>query len=367
MYTKYVFLLIFVLISAAGCSRGNEKIDVGFIGTLSGRYSDIGQDALKGIMLAMSDLNMENDINLIIHDDMGVPADGVSALSRLSEKKVKYVLGPSISAVAEGIVPLLNKSKLYMFSPTVSTTDLAGKDDRFFRLLPHNNIKQTDGISEYLVKKLSIKDMVIIYDARNSAYSTDIVKNMTASFTRAGGTVRDIRALNPESGESMQALISPDRDNPPQMYYLITSSLDSALLIWQIKKAGYPSKLSVRAWAASNEFFRLGGQAIEGAYIFDYYIDSGSPAYKDFRKRYIERFTTEPTWMSVHGYDSGMIFFSGFKSIEKGTTFKEAIIRNTDKVRILKGAEIDEYGDAHLPLHAYIIRSGRIVRLGTSQ
>jgi len=367
MYTKYVFLLIFVLISAAGCGRGNEKTDVGFIGTLSGRYSDIGQDALKGIMLAMSDLGMESDVNLIIHDDMGVPADGVSALSRLGEKKVKYVLGPSISAVAEGIVPMLNKSRLYMFSPTVSTTDLAGKDDRFFRLMPQNNIKQTDGISEYLVKKLKIKNMVIIYDARNSSYSTDIVKNMTASFIKAGGTVRDIRALNPESGESMQALISIDKEDPPQMYYLVTSSLDSALLIWQIKKAGYPSKLSVRAWAASNEFFRLGGQAIEGAYVFDYYVDSGSPAYNDFRKRYIERFTTEPTWLSVHGYDSGMIFFQALKSIEKGATFKEAISRNTDKVRILKDVAIDEYGDAQMPIHAYTIKSGRIVRLETSQ
>ncbi len=37
-------------------------------------------------------------------------------------------------------------------------------------------------------------------------------------------------------------------------------------------------------------FFRLGGEAIEGVKLFDYYINESIGAYIEFEKRYKERF-----------------------------------------------------------------------------
>jgi len=39
------------------------------------------------------------------------------------------------------------------------------------------------------------------------------------------------------------------------------------------KKSKLQFKNVIRAWAAGNEFMRFGGEAVEGVYLFDYYVD----------------------------------------------------------------------------------------------
>jgi len=367
MYRYFLIFLIPTALFLTGCSTDSGKTTVGFINTLSGRYSDMGQDSMKGTLLALSDTGMEDSVSLDIQDDTGTPSGGMSALSRLSDKGVKYVIGPGLSNVAQSTVPLLKSRGMYMLSPTVSTSDLASREDNFVRIIPYNSKDQAKHITNYIVHELGVKDTVIIYDTRNSSYSTDIVRNITSAFMSLGCNVRDIRAFNPESGESMQKLIEEDRDNPPGMYYIVGSPLDTALIIWQIRKSGYDSKIAIRAWAAGNEFLKFGGEAVNGVYLFDFYIDKFSPEYKEFEKKYRAMFNEEPSWMSVHGYEAGYILFNSLKNIRNGTPFCKAVKENAGKIRLLKGLKIDKYGDAQLPLSAFIIKNGKVERLGEAE
>ncbi|MCD8553405.1 ABC transporter substrate-binding protein [Seleniivibrio sp.] len=363
MYRYFLISFISTALFLAGCSKETDRTTVGFMNTLSGRYSEMGQDTIKGVMLALSDSGMEDKINLDIQDDSGIPAEGVAALSRLSDKGVKYVIGPGLSNIAQATVPLLKSRGMYMLSPTVSTSELAGKHDNFVRIIPHNSKKQAQQITKYIVHKLNVRNTVILYDNRNSPYSTDIVRSVTSSFMEQGCNVKDIRAFNPESGESMHRLIEKDRQNPPDMYYIVGSPLDTALIIWQIKKADYSSKIAIRAWAAGNEFMRFGGKAVEGVYLFDYYVDKKSNEYSEFRKRYMARFKEEPSWMSVNGYETGQIMFHSLKDVKNGKKFCESIIQNAGEISLLKGLKIDSFGDAQLPLSAFIIKNGIVEKL----
>ena len=367
MYRYFLISFISTAIFLAGCSREPDKTTVGFINTLSGRYSEMGQDSMKGVMLALSDSGMEDKINLDIQDDSGTPAEGVAALSRLSDNGIKYVIGPGLSNVAQATVPLLKSRGMYMLSPTVSTSELAGKHDNFVRIIPYNSKEQSQRITGYIVRKLNVKNTVILYDNRNSSYSTDIVRKVTSSFMEQGCNVRDIRAFNPESGESMHQLIEKDKQNPPDMYYIVGSPLDTALIIWQIKKAGYSSKIAIRAWAAGNEFMRFGGSAVDGAYLFDYYVDKKSKEYIAFRERYTARFNEEPSWMSVNGYEAGQIMFHSLSDVKNGKPFCKSIIENARKVHLFKGLTINEFGDAQLPVSAFIIKNGNVERLGGTE
>ncbi|WP_303850132.1 ABC transporter substrate-binding protein [Seleniivibrio woodruffii] len=367
MYRYFLIFIISTALFLSGCSTDSGKTTVGFINTLTGRYSDMGQDSMKGVLLALSDSGLEDKISLDIQDDTGTPQGGASALSRLSDKGVKYIIGPGLSNVAKSTVPLLKSRGMYMFSPTVSTSELAGINDNFVRIIPYNSKDQAMRITGYIVRELGVKETVIIYDTRNSSYSTDIVRNITASFMMRGCSVRDIRAFNPESGESMQKLIEEDKANPPDMYYIVGSPLDTALIIWQIRKAGYASKIAIRAWAAGNEFMKFGGDAVNGVYLFDFYIDKYSESYKEFSKKYKAMFNEEPSWMSVHGYESGYILFNALGSIKSGTPFCEAVRESAKTITLLKGLTLDNYCDASLPLSAFIIRNGKVERIGSAE
>jgi branched-chain amino acid transport system substrate-binding protein len=310
---------------------------------------------------------MEDKITLDIQDDTGAPSEGLAAISRMSDKGIKYVIGPGLSTVAEAVVPMLKSRGMYMISPSVSTSSLAEKNDNFARTIPYNSKAQANQIAGYLVKRLGIKDAVILYDARNSSYSTDVVRNITSAFMFEGCNIRDIRAFNPEAGESMNELISKDKGNAPDLYYIVGAPLDSALIIWQIRKSGYQSKIAIRGWAAGKEFLRFGGEAVNGVYLFDYYIDKQTNNYIDFRKEYQAKYNEEPSWMSAHGYETGLLLFSSMKELSNDASFIDTISGNIKKVKLFSNMTMDKYGDTTLPLNAFIIKEGRIERLGAAQ
>jgi len=364
---KYILLLILAVSVVAGCEFKPEKTNIGFIGTLSGRYSDLGQSTLQGVILAIENSENASRINLIVKDDFGKPAEGVKILSEMHRSGVKYIIGPSLSSVAAEIVPMLEADGLLILSPTVSTSDLAGKRDNFFRMMPHNNFKQAETISNYLINRLNIKSIVILYDSRNASYSNDIVVKFTEAYMRAGGNMMDVRPFNPDSGESLGAILEKDHGNEPDMYYVIGSAMDTSLIIWQIKKAGYKSGILIRKWAASDEFFRLGGDAVEGAMLFDFYIDKSTPAYTDFAAKYQKRFQKTPSWMSTYGYEAARMIENALPDLKAGESFYDALNESSDKTTLLKDFAFDEYGDASLPLNFFVIEHGDIVYKGPAE
>lgn len=360
-------LAVFIFLLLLGCQPDGQKTDIGFMGTLSGRYADVGQDSLKGAMLAIDDSGSASSVNLVIKDDMGSPEEGMRLIQDFDAKKISYIIGPNLSIVASNVVPYLKDKYMFMLSPSVSTSELAGKDDHFIRTMPHNTKRQAENISKYLTEKLGIKDMVIVYDSRNSTYANDIVKLVTDSFMGRGGVIRDLRPFNPDSGESMSKLIEKDKDNPPQLYYIIASSVDSSMILWQIKKAGYKSKILIRGWALSNDLFRYGGAAAEGVYLFDYYLDKTSKAYTQFAKEYEQKYKKEPSWMSVQGYESTKMLISALPSLNKGVGFYDAVSAQSKNAKLLTGFSFDEYGDAYLPLNFFVIKNGKAVRQGEAE
>ena len=339
---RLTFILIFTFVTIFGCGKKDENTDVGFIGTISGRYSDLGQATLQGVMLAIESYGASEKINLIVRDDFGKPADGARIISEFADANVHYVIGPSISSVATVIVPMLEAANIRMLSPTVSTSALAGKKDNFTRIMTNNSFKQAGDTSSYLLNKLNIDDVVILYDSRNSSYSNDIVKQFAEAYMGLGGKIRDVRSFNPDSGQSLSLLIDDDRDNPPSMYYIIGSAMDTSLIIWQIKKAAMKSKILIRKWAASSDFYRLGGEAVEGVMLFDYYIDTNTDQYKAFAKAYKKKFMADPSWMSVYGYEAARILLNALDEVKSGMNFNAALAKAAQNNEILKDMKFDD-------------------------
>lgn len=354
-------LVVLCVLLLTGCGKKHEQINVGFMGTLSGRYSDLGQATLQGVMLAAESSPLAQDINLVVKDDFGSPSEVPKILNDFKNSNVKYIIGPNLSSVATAAVPLLEGHDMTMLSPTVSTSELAGKKDKFFRTMPHNNYRQAEVISRYLLDKLNIRRVVVLYDARNTSYSDDIVKKFSEAYMRGGGEVMDVRSFDPDAGDSFSSLIGKDRDDQPDMYYIIGSAMDTSLLIWQVRKAGFDSKILIRKWAASNEFFRLGGDAVEGVMLFDYYIDKEQPEYKLFESEYKKRFQKDPSWMSVYGYETARMFLEALPAVRQGGDLLTAVNNAAKHNRLLLNLHLDENGDAQLPLHYFVIKKGETV------
>lgn len=364
---RLTLIVLFSLAALISCGKKSEKIDIGFMGTISGRYSDLGQATLQGVMLAIDKYHNPESVNLIVKDDFGKPADGARIVNELSSENVRYVIGPNISSVATAVVPLLEAANIKMISPTVSTSSLAERRDNFARIMPHTNMKQSEVISKYLLNNLNIKDVVVLYDSRNSSYSDDIVKHFTEAYLNQGGKVKDVRSFNPDLGQSLSALLENDAENPPSLYYIIGSAMDTSLIIWQIKKSGMKSKILIRKWAASSDFYRLGGEAVEGVMLFDYHINNSTPQYMEFSSAYKDKFMTEPSWMGVYGYEAARVLLHAIDEVRSGMNFNAALSKAAKSNELLLNMEFDEYGDAYLPMHYYVIENGETVYKGPAE
>jgi branched-chain amino acid transport system substrate-binding protein len=356
---KKVIVVVFTLFVFWGCKNESSKIDIGFMGTLSGKYSDLGQATLQGVMLAFEKFDPEGRLNLVVKDDFGIPKEGIKIIEGFHEKEIKYVIGPSLSSIATPVVAHIEGKDINLVSPSASTSYLAGKKDNFMRTMPHNSYRQTAVISKYLINKLELDEVVILYDSRNSSYSNDIVKKFAESFMDEGGKITDVRAFNSDSAEGFSGIIENDKGNVPKLYYVIGSAIDSSLMIWQIKKAGFSSKVLIRAWAASNEFYRLGGEAVEGVYLFDYYIDKSKNGYREFRREYIDKYKKDPSWMSVYGYECARMVVEAVLE-SGGEDFQDNMREAAKNNHVLKNFRFDEYGDAYLPLHFFNIQNGTV-------
>jgi len=356
---KYLLFLVTLLLFF-GCDSKREDVSVGFIGTLSGKYSDLGQATLQGVMLAVEEFDVDNRIKLVVKDDFGVAKEGLRIVDELAESKIKHVIGPSLSSVATAVVDSIKDKDITMVSPSASTSSLAGKDDGFMRTMPHNSHRQAKVISRYLINKLKLDETVLLYDAKNASYSNGIVKTFAEAYMQNGGKIIDIRPFNSDSTDGFGKIISQDKGKMPKLYYVVGSAIDSSLIIWQIKKAGFPSKILIRSWAASNEFYRLGGEAVEGVYLFDYYIDKSLPGYIAFRNKYQSRYKKEPAWMSVHGYECARMVIQAIYDEPKNDFRKGLFEAAADNV-ILKGFRFDKFGDASLPLHFFNVVGGETV------
>lgn len=142
----------------AGCAPPPEPISIGFIGGSSGRVADLGIAGRDGVQLAVDLRNQEGGVGgrmvrLLVRDDEQNPEAAARALRELIDQGVVAVVGPMTSAMAMATVPIANEAKLLMISPTVSTEDLSGRDDYFFRVGSSNHANAAEVARRHLQRK----------------------------------------------------------------------------------------------------------------------------------------------------------------------------------------------------------------------
>ena len=92
------------------------------------------------------------------------------------------------SSMAMETVPAVNAAKTVMVSPTVTTTDLTGKDDHFFRV-----ISDTKGYAAknagYMYEQLGRRKAAVIYDLSNKSYTESWLTYFRSTFEGLGGAM----------------------------------------------------------------------------------------------------------------------------------------------------------------------------------
>ena len=121
MVTNRALILFLPLFLLAATARADVLIGVG--APLSGAQAAVGQQILKGVQLAVEDLNASGGLNgekilVVSGDDLADPKQGGVIAKKLISDGVKSVIGHATSNVSLDASELYQEKNILMISPS---------------------------------------------------------------------------------------------------------------------------------------------------------------------------------------------------------------------------------------------------------
>jgi len=355
-------VLLFSLLTA--CSD-KEPLKIGFIAGTSGRVADLGVGGRNGVTLAVELRNAEGGISgrkieLIARDDQQDPDRAKAAAQDLVAQKVTAILGPMTSSMAMQIVPIGNQNHTVMLSGTVTTNELTGKDDYFFRVLaPTRKFASANAV--YQLKR-GHRRIAIAYDLRNRAYTESWLNDYKDAIESGGGKI--ISKIGFESGNNVPfgEIANKLLVKKPDCVVVIGNSVDAANLVQQVRKRNGKIALATSEWAGTERFIQLAGRAAEGV-VLGQYLDrySTQPAFIEFRNRYVKRFSEEPGYPAMVCYNAANALFEAIAQQRNGEDLKQTLLRIKTFNGLQEPTVFDQYGDANSRPYLVSVKDGKFV------
>lgn len=360
-YAPLTVLLLFLV----GCGDP-PNIKIGFIGNLEGRASGIGVASLHAVQLAIDKTNAEGGINgkqieLIVLDDKGDSENGASAAQSLADEGVDAIFGPNLSVVAKGILPIINRERIVTVSSTVASLHFVGKDDYFYRIQP-NTRQFADAYARYAVQA-GYTRMAVSFDRRNAVFTDSWLAEFRKAFSALGGEVVVAVPFDATVGGAYAAVADDLLAPNPDAILHIANGIDTAGLSQQVRQRNDTTPMMAAAWAASEGLIELGGHAIQDLVLLQVYDrNDQTPRYAGFRERYLERFQSEPSFVSVLAYDGALVLFAALRQWDGASDLKP-IMDNLEPVKGLQKPVIfDHYGDTTREMVVVSVKGGEFVR-----
>ncbi|MCG8635868.1 MAG: ABC transporter substrate-binding protein [Desulfobacterales bacterium] len=343
-----------------------KPVRLGYIGSLSGKFSAMGTAARNGAILAVEELNGGGGIHgrrieLVIKDDGGLPDNIGSISDALADEDVGLVIGPFTTASATMMVPRINEERILAVGPVVAGDNIGGLDDMFIKIFP-STADFGKAVARLAIRQ-GIRSLVIINDRRNEPFGETMIRGFKPVYASGGGTVRaGIDYLSDKEANFTQ-LAKEAAEKAPAGVLIIASAVDTALISQHIKKLLPEILLYASPWSMSKELVSSGGEAVESLYAYlPYDKDSIRPAFKRFQAAYVERFKEAPPFVSMFNYEAVYLLAEGIKASHSTDPVK--VKQTLLKIRRFNGLQsdyaLDESGDAERPLFLYRI-SGQAI------
>lgn len=352
---KKLFIVLVLLL--VGCQK--EDIKIGYVNTLSGPFASIGIETMRGVEIAVDEINENGGVNghkidLIIKDDMADPEVALLVDQELLDEGVVAIIGHGLSKVADAVIPFANDNDILMISPTISTDKYTGKDDLFVRIIPG---AETQGQALCSFAQDAGGSVTIVSEENNFAYTSAVKESFIACFG-----VNDVDSITFDSTDQLsfinmsEDIIRLNNDN----VVLVASSRDVINLEFIFINNEFETNILLSTWGTTDDLLSLGDQQyndIKG--VGYYYLNSIDQKFIELKELYATTYGTPISFSVLFGYETATVLFDAMTRADNfGTSsIKEAMIdRNYQGV--MHTFYIDQYGDAKRNVYKLKLEKG---------
>jgi branched-chain amino acid transport system substrate-binding protein len=376
VHILWCFLLPFLfVIQLAACS---PPLTVGIIAGLTGSQSELGVAGRNGAMFRFEEENSSRGMNrflLTIEDDQNDPRRVPDLVQRLRRAGVTVAIGPFTSTIALAVTK--EGEDLLFVSPTASAKRLAGLDDMVVRLMGSVEAAAMN-LAMVMKDRYSLASVAAIWDRNNSIYAEDYLEAFATGWEPGASWLEEASIPDWQRGSMFsRAFDSTTNDSLLEAsIFLAGSGADSVLVIASganaasairiLRREKFDGLIMVAGWAVTSDLSAWGTETLEGV-VFSQQYDPAfdGPRYLDFKKAYLDRFGTEPSFGAIFGYEAADLVIRAMEKTSRGSASAiKANILSIEPFESLQGdLKLDRYGDPERAVFMFQFKSGIPVRL----
>ena len=364
-HIAHVGAVLCAVVTVSAC-EDDGPIAVGFVGGLTGRGGDLGQEGRDGAILAVERVNASGGIDgrkiqLLIKDDKQDREVAARVDRELIDEGAVAIVGHMTSAMSVIGAPIVSKAEVLMISPTTSTNDLTGIDDFFLRVYAPNKSEAVD-MARHARNKLGLDTVSIIYDVTNRAHTETWYKAFRAAFETLGGSVAGPVGYESGRGARFGVLAEKVTASGGGGVLILANAHDTALLCQHLRNGNFTGEILVNQWSVTTDIVQLGGPAVEGVHFFNTFDrDHHGEAFSAFKKAFVERFKYQADFAATFAFEATSMLLDTLREAKGSQDLKRHILAKKSYAGLQGGFIFDAYGDVVRPRILMTIKNGALI------
>lgn len=342
---------------AAAQARGT--IPVGILTALSGPLAAPGRFQMNGFNLAADELNEAGGIEvggrrlrveLKVYDTRGNPAEGASAMQRLTTvDRAPVVLGELSSGVVPAVAPIAEENEVPFIMTVPTGPGLTKTRNRFvFRVNAHNDMLGK-ALADFVAQR---GWQPIAFIAWNNDAGRGGVQGMRDALP--GGFPIAYTGYFNVGEVDFSAHITNIRNSGARAVMLFMDEEPGSLAISQIRAAGLPVQLIGTLAMGSDRFLaRLDAARLAGMVQYNAFPPNApTPRIEAFSRRYRSRFNEEAHGFAAQSYDGLMVAAAAIRAAgaPDGQRIRDALAR-VEHQGVTGTLRFDAEGQAQPPVY----------------
>jgi branched-chain amino acid transport system substrate-binding protein len=371
---RRILLMIGVVLAAVGLVLGGTgtwaqkgPIKVGLLVPETGPLAANGKDMINGLQLFFEEQKYRlagREIKLIIEDDEGKPATGLTKARGLVEgQSVHLVMGPLSAAVGYAVAPYIDGKKVPAVYPIVSAEDITQrKRSPYIVRTGWSSSQPSHPFGKWVYDNLKYRKIAMIgYDF---AFGWEVAAGFHRSFEEAGGQV--VQKLWSPLGTTDFGPYLAQLRRDVDAIYAVFSGADALRFAKQFAEAGLKGRLPLiggGTFTDEHVLRTMGDEALGIVTALHYSAALATPANKKFAQAYEAKYKQIPSYYSEGTYVAGVALKAALEAtggdIEDAGKFLAAF-RKVDLSEASRGPmRFDEYGN---PIQNVYVR--KVERVG---
>ena len=329
-------ILVGFCLAFAGPAAFADDLKIGIMVPTTGSEAPYGKDMENAAILAVEEINaaggvLGKKIVTTTGDAACDPQQGAAAATKLVSEDVVAVVGGYCSGATLPTLKIYGDAGIPVVIPAANSTKLiAANPGNAFQINSTGFDQVATAVA--LFEEKEIKKLAIVH--QGDGYSEDLARLTKEKWTEMGHEVVAYEVVN-KGEQDHSSLVTTVKAKKADAVFWTAYYADGALIIKQLRQAGYRGLIAVGDGSNSPKLMEIAGRAAEGVFCFSNPTVEYLPTAKAFGDNYQKKFNQAPGPYSALSYDGMRLMADAIN--RAGATDRKAIIKALSETKAFEG------------------------------